>query len=93
MHGQSRDDIPVHLLPPKYVVNDKEKFEEYVAYHKEHLPDTSHCPATVPERTHFWKMNLGMKLTVSNNSKSGKKKKLRKGGKARARPHSILTGW
>ena len=77
--------MPVHLLPPRFVITDDEKVEEYVAYHKEHLPDTSHFPQPNPKRTHFWKMGLGLQA-------GGKKKKLRKGGKARAKPHSTLTG-
>ena len=75
----------MHLLPPRYVITDDEKTEEYVEYHKNHLPDTSHFPTHDPKATHFWKMGFGLiKLKFG--------KKLKKGGKARGKPHHILTG-
>ena len=83
--GKKRSDVAAHLMPPKYVITDPVKIAEYVAYHKEHLPDTSHFPVCDPERTHFWKM------TREGVQTGGKSKRL-KGGKARCKPHSILTG-
>ena len=71
-------------MPPKYVVSDADKTEQYIRYHKAHMPDTSHFPQHDPERTHFWKMGKGVSV--------GKKGKKLKGGKARAKAHSVLTG-
>ena len=75
------DDIPVYMMPPKYVLTDEQKLEEYVAYHKDHLPDTSHFPTHNPAHTHFWKLGKPNRI--------GRK---RKGSKTRAKSHSILTG-
>ena len=82
--GQRSGDVPAYLMPPKYVVQNPQKMEEYVNYHLNHLPDTSHFPTHDPKRTHFWKMGKGVKM--------GKRGKKLKGGKARAKAHSVLTG-
>ena len=82
--GQVRDDIAAYMMPPRYVITDPERTEEYVAYHRTHLPDTSHFPTHDPKRTHFWQMGKGVNV--------GKRGKKLKGGKARAKAHSILTG-
>jgi len=71
-------------MPPKYIVTHPERVEEYIAYHLAHLPDTSHFPTHDPANTHYWKMGKGVKV--------GKRGKKLKGGKARAKPHPVLTG-
>ena len=80
--AQKRKDVPAHLMPPRYVVTDPEKTEEYVEYHLAHLSDTSHFPSHDPCRTHFWKMGAAI----------GARGRKLKGGKARNKPHSVLTG-
>lgn len=79
-----RKDVPAYMMPPRYVVTDPVKTEEYVKYHLAHLPDTSHFPSHDPKRTHFWKMGKAVKI--------GKKGRKLKGGKARNKAHSVLTG-
>ena len=61
-----------------------EHLNDEVARHLDHLPDTSHFPKHDPSKTHFWKMGKGVKL--------GKRGKILKGGKARARTYPVLTG-
>ena len=81
--GQCGGDAPIYMMPPRYVITDDEKTEEYVEYHKAHLPDISHFPTHEPGDTHFWKMG---------KNRAGGKRRLLKGGKARGRPHPVLKG-
>ena len=71
-------------MPPKYVINDPEIQDAYVSWHLDHLPDTSHFPKHDPSKTHFWKMGKGVKL--------GKRGKILKGVKERAKEYPVLTG-